>query len=80
VRTGLLNLPTVPTDDAKKLEGARVLILNGPFKGSEGICLGEVEAGGLFAVSPDESEQTLQLAFERDFGLLIDLSATPENN
>jgi len=30
--------------------------------------------------SPDDSDEILCLAFEKDFGLLIDLSANPERN
>lgn len=70
----------MPRGDAKKLEGARVIILSGEFKGSEGICLGEIESGGMFAVSPDGTDEVLNLIFERDFGLVVDLSADPSTN
>ncbi len=70
----------MPRTDAAHLQGARVLILQGEFRGAEGVCFGEVEAGGLFAVSPDGSDAILSLAFERDFGLLTDLSGAPERN
>jgi len=55
------------------MQSARVLILSGPFKGAEGVCLGE-DIGGCWAVSPDRSDEILSLALERDFALLVDLS------
>jgi len=63
-----------------KMQGARVLILTGRFKGEEDVCLGEADASGLWAVAPDNSDEILSLAFEKDFGLLIDLSANPLHN
>ncbi len=36
------------------MQGARVLILNGKFKGEEGVCLSKDTTGG-WAVSPDEA-------------------------
>ena len=62
------------------LQGAEVLILTGTWAGHEGICLGRAVDGIRYAVSPHESDQILQLAFERDFGLLVDLSADPNLN
>ena len=62
------------------LEGARVLILSGNYKGCEGVCLGESDRAGLWAISPDDSDEILSLVFEKDFGLLIDLSGNPELN
>jgi hypothetical protein len=59
--------------------GARVLILSGHFKGDEGICLGQ-ERNGRWAVSPDGSDEIVSLLFDREFGLLIDLSADPRRN
>jgi hypothetical protein len=61
------------------MQGARVLILTGRFKGEEGICLGEVTAGR-HAISPDLSDEILPLAPERDFALLLDLSTDPHSN
>lgn len=61
------------------MEGTRVLILRGRFQGTEGICLGE-HRNGRFAVSPDGSDEILSLARDREFGLLIDLSADPLRN
>ena len=63
-----------------KMQGARVLILTGQHKGEEGICLDESDRLGLWAISPDHSDEILSLAFERDFGLLVDLSTNPELN
>jgi len=65
---------------ARKMEGTRVLILTGRFKGEQGVCLGEADRGGFWAISPDESDEIISLAFEKDFGLLVDLSARPELN
>jgi hypothetical protein len=64
----------------KKMEGARVLILTGQHKGEQGVCLGEAKGAGLWAISPDNSDEILALAFENDFGLLIDLSSDPIRN
>ena len=61
------------------MEGARVLILSGRFKGNEGVCLGE-ESSGQYAVSADESDQILSLRIGTDFALLVDLSADPSRN
>ncbi len=60
------------------LEGKRILITSGNFKGQEGVCLGR--DGQRWAVSPDDSNEILSLVFEKDFGLLIDLSAEPRKN
>lgn len=62
------------------MQGTRVLILTGERKGEEGMCLGESDGPGLWAISPDDSDEILFLAFEKDFGLLVDFSATPERN
>jgi hypothetical protein len=61
------------------MQGARVLILRGRFKGDEGICLGE-ERNGRWAISPDGSNEIVPLIFDRGFVLLIDLSADPTRN
>jgi hypothetical protein len=61
------------------MQGARVLILSGRFKGEEGICLGE-DTNGFWAVSPDGSDEILSLVRHSEFGLLIDLSADPQQN
>ena len=57
-----------------------MLILTGEHKGKQGVCLGEADRAGLWAISPDGSDEILSLAFEKDFGLLVDLSANPELN
>lgn len=62
------------------MQGARVLILTGEYKGEQGVCLGEADREGMWAISPDDSDEILSLAFEKDFGLLVDLSANPELN
>jgi hypothetical protein len=61
------------------MQGSRVLILSGDFQGSEGICLGE-QRNGRWAISPDERDEIVPLLFEREFALLIDLSADPVRN
>jgi hypothetical protein len=58
----------------------RVLILCGPHKGQEGVCVGRAADGKRWAVSPEGSNEVLQLVFEKEFGLLLDLSANPDNN
>jgi hypothetical protein len=63
----------------EKMQGARVRILAGNFRGDWGVCLGRA-ADGLWAVSPDGSDEILSIAFEKDFGLLMDLSANPGLN
>jgi hypothetical protein len=63
-----------------KLEGARVLILTGRFKGEEGVCLGRGSADDLWAVSPNGTAEILSLTFEKDFALLVDLSSDPTRN
>jgi hypothetical protein len=64
----------------EKMQGARVVILTGDFQGQQGVCLGETAGGGLWAISPDGSNEILSLAFEKDFGLLMDLSGNPQLN
>ena len=63
-----------------KMAGARVLILTGRFKGEEGLCLGKADRSGLWAISPDRSDEILSLAFEKDFGLVMNLSSNPQSN
>ena len=62
------------------MQGARVLILTGSFEGQQGVCLGEAARKGLWAISPDNSDKILSLAFEKDFGLVVDLSVNPQLN
>ncbi len=63
-----------------RIRSRDVLILTGERKGEEGVCLGEARQPGLWAISPDRSDEVLSLVFEKDFGLLVDLSANPELN
>jgi hypothetical protein len=44
------------------------------------VCLGEAADKGLWAVSADNSDEILSLAFEKDFGLLVDLFGNPDLN
>ena len=68
-----------PAGNVEWLQGTRVLILTGDFQGREGVCLGRV-ADGRWAISPDDSVEILSLAFEKDFGLLVELSSDPTRN
>jgi hypothetical protein len=61
------------------MQGARVLILSGRFKGDEGICLGQ-ERNGRWAIAPDGTDEIVSLLFDREFALLVDLSADPVRN
>jgi hypothetical protein len=65
--------------NAPPMEGARVLILTGCFQGQEGVLLGK-HGSGLWAISPNGSDEVLSLLFEQDFGLLVDLSGDPTRN
>jgi hypothetical protein len=76
----MIPLMTNRLEAAREMEGARVLILTGEFKGDEGVCLGAATTRGPWTISPDGSDQILSLAFEKDFGLLVDLSADPRLN
>jgi hypothetical protein len=60
--------------------GCRVIILSGSHQGQEGVCVGRSSDGNRWAISPDGTNEILQLIFEKDFGLLMDLSADPEKN
>jgi hypothetical protein len=61
-------------------EGARILILNGPLAGEEGVCLGFVAGKKKWAISPDSSDEIVPMEYEVDFALLADLSADPQQN
>jgi len=63
-----------------EMQGIRVLILSGRFKGEQGVCLGKGDGPGLWAISPDTSDEVLSLTFGNDFGLVVDLSADPQLN
>lgn len=60
--------------------GRRVLILVGEYAGHEGVCLGKTADQMNWAISPDNSDKVLQLEFEKEFGLLMDLSSDPARN
>jgi hypothetical protein len=63
-----------------RLTNAPVLILAGPHTGQEGVCIGRSADGRRWAVSPDGSDEILQLEFEKEFGLLVEVSGEPQNN
>ena len=74
---------TSPKQDTKSpdsLAGHRILILTDDHDGEEGICLGRIAGTNRWAVSPDSSTAILELHFESEFALLLDLSATPSQN
>ena len=62
------------------LSGCRILIVSGPHAGQEGICLGPGADGNKWSVSPDESNEILNLTFEKEFGLLVDMSGDAQKN
>ena len=66
--------------NASDLAGCRVLILTGRYEGREGVCAGKSADGERWAIAPNDSDEILQLVFEKEFGLLVDLSANPEAN
>ena len=61
------------------MQGARVLILSGRFKGEEGVCLSK-DTNGRWAISPDRNSEIVSLALESEFALLVDLSGDPVRN
>ena len=65
---------------SKDLSGCRILIVSGSHAGQEGICLGRVADGNKWSVSPDGSNEILNLTFEKEFGLLLDMSGNTERN
>lgn len=65
------------TDKKPLFEGARVLILTGDFVGENDVCLGSPADSAKWDISPDGSDAILEMEFEKEFGLLIDLSADP---
>ena len=58
----------------KDLSGCRILIVNEPHAGKEGVCVGRASDGKKWAVSPDGSNEILNLTFEKEFGLLLDMA------
>ncbi len=71
--------PHSSSQSAGSLDDCRILILTGAHAGEEGICLGK-STSGQWAVSPDSSNQILELKFESEFALLLDLHANPAVN
>lgn len=68
------------TKSPDSLAGHRILILAGHHDGEEGICLGRIAGPNRRAVSPDSPTTILELHFESEFALLLDLSATLSRN
>jgi len=64
----------------KDLSGCRILIVSGKFAGQEGVCLGRAADRKKWSVSPGGSNEILNLTFETEFGLLLDMSVNPESN
>jgi hypothetical protein len=64
----------------KDLSSCRILIVSGKYVGQEGVCLGRSTDGKKWAVSPDGSSEILDLVFEREFGLLLDMSDDARKN
>jgi hypothetical protein len=64
----------------KDLSGCRVLIVSGPHAGHEGVCLGPAADREKWSVSPDESNEIVNLTFEKEFGLLVDMSGDARRN
>lgn len=67
-----------PPDE--QFQGTRVIITKGFYAGCEGVCLGRASSEKVFTVSPDGSHEIIELLFEEEFGLLIDLSTDPSRN
>lgn len=64
-----------PMNRITDYSGCRVLILAAPYEGHEGVCIGKSADGKRWAITPDGSDDILQLEFEKEFGLLMDLSS-----
>lgn len=56
---------------SKGLTGWRVIILAGVYAGQEGICIGKSADGTRWAISPDNTNEIVQLLFDQEFGVLI---------
>lgn len=69
---------TTDTKSPDSLDGHRILILTGEHVGEEGICLGKIAGTNRWAVSPDSSTAILELHFEDEFALLLNLSKGPK--
>jgi hypothetical protein len=44
------------------------------------VCVGKSSDGKRWAISPAGTDDIVQLVFEKEFGLLIDLSGEPDKN
>lgn len=64
----------------KDPSGCRILIVSGAHAGEEGVCLGKAARGDKWAVTPDGSDEILELWFDREFGLLLDMSGDAGRN
>jgi hypothetical protein len=64
----------------RDLGGCRVLIVCGQHAGQEGICLGPSADRKKWSASPDESNEILSLTFEKEFGLVLDMSGDVQTN
>ena len=73
-------MATSKRNQADDFTGSRVLILTGEHAGQEGVCVGKTADQRNWAITPDNSDEILQLEFEKEFGLLMDLSSDPARN
>jgi hypothetical protein len=63
------------------LTGKTVLITGGEFAGEEGVCLGRApNQKDLWAVSPNSSNQIVNLKFDEEFGMLLNPRQSPGRN
>lgn len=61
----------MPSDKLPDPTNKSVIILVGEYAGQEGFCLGPAGEEGVFAVTPNASNQILRLRFDEEFGILI---------
>lgn len=64
----------------QEFSGQRILIVSGRYAGQEGVCLGRATDENKWAVSPDGTTEIVELSFEREFGLLLDMTKDGRNN
>jgi len=64
----------------KEFSGCRILIVSGKCAGQEGVSLGKSSDENKWGVSPDSSNEILDLAFEKEFGLLLDITGDARKN
>lgn len=61
--------------------GRTVIILAGEFAGEEGTCLGRSPGEkDRWAVSPNSSDQIVNLLFEKEFGVILNSGQEPGKN